>query len=523
MKKKDLDTSLKLLVRTSLIVFIGLIFSKVLGYIYRIIIARHFGPEVYGMFSLALTITGFFTAIAAIGYSAGLSRYIPLLRGKNDFDAIRYIYKKTLRSYTLCGIVAAIILFFTSRIIALDIFHNESLVGPLKIMATGVLFIMLTDIYIVAIRAFEEIGWYSFLYNILQNILRVLVLFSLIYLGLTSGVNTVVLSFISSAIITLIASYFVSRYKIKELFKIHTMKDYSAIDREFFNYSWPIMFFGIVSTIFYWIDTFSIGFYKSALQVGWYNAAVPIAMLISFIPELFMQLFFPMITREYSNRNYKLIEQLSKQVTKWIFMFTLPIFILIFLFPGAALNILFGENYIVAQDALRLLLLGSFVSTIFVVSNNLISMLGKSKIILMNMTIAAILNFVLNMFLVPANNLFGFDNSNGLLGASFSTLLSVLVLNLLFLIQTKKYLFFIPLKRKMITIFLISIIPTVLLFYIRKVIPLTIISITIISVTFFIIYFFLILISKSFDENDWMIIRSSVRKLLKYKLIFSRK
>ena len=57
---KGLDKSLKLLVKTSVIVFIGIALSKILTYGYRVIIARHYGPEVYGLFSLSLMIVGWF-------------------------------------------------------------------------------------------------------------------------------------------------------------------------------------------------------------------------------------------------------------------------------------------------------------------------------------------------------------------------------------------------------------------------------------------------------------------------------
>ena len=89
--ENHLDTSLKLIVKTSFIVFLGLMVSKLLGYGYRILIARFFGPEAYGLFSLTLSIVPFFTTLAFFGLTDGLMRFIPMLRAKNKDDEIESI------------------------------------------------------------------------------------------------------------------------------------------------------------------------------------------------------------------------------------------------------------------------------------------------------------------------------------------------------------------------------------------------------------------------------------------------
>ena len=60
-KKENLfDRSLVLLVKSSFVVFVGLFFSKICTYGYRIVVARYYGPEVYGLFALSLMVIGWF-------------------------------------------------------------------------------------------------------------------------------------------------------------------------------------------------------------------------------------------------------------------------------------------------------------------------------------------------------------------------------------------------------------------------------------------------------------------------------
>jgi len=53
---KDVNDSLSVLAKSGSIVLIGFVISKIFSYIYRIMIARIYGPEIYGMFLIALSV-----------------------------------------------------------------------------------------------------------------------------------------------------------------------------------------------------------------------------------------------------------------------------------------------------------------------------------------------------------------------------------------------------------------------------------------------------------------------------------
>jgi len=512
----SLDNSLKLLAKTSVIVFVGVFLSKILAYAYRVIIARYYGPEVYGLFSLVIMILGAIVAISSLGLVDGLSRFIPQYRGKRESNKISYLFRLTNKILLITSIFSAVLLFFLSEFIAVSIFHNSALTILLKIMAFFVPIAVLSGPFLSTLRAYEMINSYSFIFNILQNSIRVLALIILVLFGFQS--SSVVTSYCLGFLAVLVASYLICKYKISELFIKYNLfqKDKSIIRKSFFAYSFPLLFFGIVSMIFYWIDSFFLGYFKGVESVGFYNAAVPIALLLAITPELFMQLFFPMINRHYSNKNNELIKQLSKQLGKWVFMVNLPVFILIFVFPGAAINILFGSQYLVAQNALRILIFGSFIASIAVISNNLLSMAGKSKLVLADIVIASVLNIILNFILIPTPSIFGVDNSLGINGAAIATALSMVFLNILFFFQARKYLRIMPLRAKMINILLMGLIPAIALFYLRNIFPSqNIILIILMAASFLLVYAILVLISRSLDENDWNIIKAIWRKVIK--------
>src|SRR3990167_5022972 len=92
-KDEEITKGLNLILKSSIIVLAGFILSKIFGYVYRIIIARHFGPEIYGLFSLATLIVGWVVAVAGLGFTEGILRYASLYRGKNELNKIRYVFR----------------------------------------------------------------------------------------------------------------------------------------------------------------------------------------------------------------------------------------------------------------------------------------------------------------------------------------------------------------------------------------------------------------------------------------------
>src|SRR3989344_6631458 len=72
----EFDKDLKLIAKSSVVVFLGILLSKVFTYVYRIIIAREFSPADYGLFTISAMITGWFIALSNVGLNHGLARYI---------------------------------------------------------------------------------------------------------------------------------------------------------------------------------------------------------------------------------------------------------------------------------------------------------------------------------------------------------------------------------------------------------------------------------------------------------------
>lgn len=514
---KQINKYLGLILNSSFIVFIGLALSKILSYSYRIVIARFFGVEMYGVFSLAVIISSWFVTLTGLGLSEGILRYLVIYKNRSVAKS-KYILSYISIISLVSSLIGAIILFSCAEIVAVKFFKEAYLTAFLRGFSLIVPFFTFAHIYLSLLRAFEKIAWYSFILNVFQNVIKLLALVLLILLGLES--NAIIASHIMAIVGMFILSYLIARKVSRGLFssaEVLNSGEKKDLRNQVFTYSLPLVFFNLMYVIFYWIDSISLGYYRGSFVVGLYNAALPIALLLGIIPELFMQLFLPIITGAYSRKEKALIEQLSKQVVKWIYTVNLPLFILIFLFPEQIIAILFGSEFIGAAQALRILSLGSIITSIFTVWQQITYAQGKSAIFLKNMLIASALNASLNFVLIPMEKIWFLDNHLGLEGASIATLISVICFNLLFTKGVREYLPTAPFRRKMLNVsftgIVAAIIITITISIYPQIAPTSIFSLIMVATFFTILYVALLWIFRSFDKHDLEISDVFLRKI----------
>ncbi|OIO42926.1 hypothetical protein COU56_00555 [Candidatus Pacearchaeota archaeon CG10_big_fil_rev_8_21_14_0_10_31_9] len=503
-----IDRSLKVIVSASFIILLTTFISKILTYLYRIVIARYYGVEIYGVYSISLMVIGWVTVFAGLGFAGGLTRYLSYHRGKNEEYKSSYLVKKTTFFLIISGIIGCLIIILTSSFIANQIFHIAELQTFLIIFSLSIPFSVLAGIFFSILRSYEKIGWFAFIVNILQNSVKLLALVFLIYLGFSS--KSIAVSHVAGVAIALVVAYIISRKKIPFIFKEQKVKDAHSTMMQLVSYSWPLIFFGFIASILSWTDTFMIGVLRTTTEVGFYNAAVPIAVIINISADLFKQMFLPIITKEYGKGNIATVKVITRQVTKWLFVISIPLFIAIFLFPQEAIRILFGEQYLPASNSLRILAVGFFIASILDVSQEVLSMKGRSKLILMDTIVIAVVNIILNYILIPIY---------GISGAAFSTTFSISALSILFTYQVRKSSSIFIIKRDVIKVLFSGIVAFLLTWfsflYITEEIPRLIVG----GILFVLTYFLLIYLTHSIDKNDYMILRAIKGKLTKMSQI----
>lgn len=174
-----------------------------------------------------------------------------------------------------------------------------------------------------------------------------------------------------------------------------------------------------------WLDTFMIGIFMDAEAVGIYNGAIKIALFSKLILMSVNSIFGPTISKLYAKGDITGISSAYKATVRWIIHLSFPCFLFIFFFSKQIMGF-YGPEFVQGATALIVLSAGQLVSLSVGSAGSLLNMTGRPKVELYNRGFALILNFLLNLYLIPLM---------GINGAAVATASSISLVNILRLVE----------------------------------------------------------------------------------------
>jgi O-antigen/teichoic acid export membrane protein len=193
--------------------------------------------------------------------------------------------------------------------------------------------------------------------------------------------------------------------------------------REMLTFSVPLMLASGMQFLITNTDTILVGAFLATTSVGVYNAALRIMNLgwLFFYPVT--TLLGPVLTR--LDREYRIVEATrTYQVSvKWMALLTIPMFLLLFLFPQVVIGVTFGEEATSGAAALRILILPVMFSVLLGPNDGALVSFGHNKIHMYGNAATALANLGLNLFLIPRY---------GIVGAATATALSLGMRNVIY-------------------------------------------------------------------------------------------
>ncbi|HJH29877.1 MAG TPA: hypothetical protein C5S51_09340 [Methanosarcinaceae archaeon] len=495
------NSTLKRLVVSTSIVFIGSIVGMLLAFANRLIIIRSLTVEEFGIYSIGLTLLNILVLISALGLQVGTTREIAYFKAQNSMDKIWNVIISAIQ----IAIVSSLFFLLVAELsvdFILPIFDINGLNSISKIFFIALPFSVLTSIILTIFRGFGIMKENIIFNNILLFVFEIMYLFIAIVfdLSLRSFVYAHVLAIIS---VFIVLALYTSRHSL--ILKIKVDK-YEPMRKSLLLFSLPLMGLAMVPIIITTTDTLMLGYFMNADAVGIYNGAVPFASIISAILSSLMFLYVPLMTQLYSKKQNDEIKRTYSIITKWIFSISLPIFFIVFFFPDSVLNAFFGFRYIQADIVLQLLTLGFFTNTILGPNGITLTIMGKTKIVFVFALLRLIINISLNVLLIP---LMGFV---GAAIASAIALISINILNSMKLYSISKIQ---PFSKNYLKPIMLSFIVafTVSTLFRTSTYLLPIWMLIVLFVVFAGVYCLSILLTKSFDDEDLMLMLEVEKKL----------
>lgn len=399
---------------------IGFVFAPISG----LITTRALGVELYGIYSLVTYWTNFLAGLSTLGFGGALTRFISSYRGEKRLDKVKGSIHLSLKVGIIVSSAMTILVFLFPGVICNMLCRQPSMADAFRFFSFNILFTAIYSVLLAALTGFQNQRAVVLSNSILGNAAKIMSL--LIFLAFGLKLYAALASSIIQDLVVLCAAVVFLLKVFPELGRrgVKAVSEASKL----WKFSGTMFATSLLNRYTIRLDLLFLGFYCSLADVGMYSVALRLQPLIYTPHYAISQIFGPIVAELSLKNNRKEMQYLYRTVTKWTASFSLPIFLTIGLFHQPILE-LFGNDFKGASAALLILGLGNSFADIFGMSGQVIVMIGKPGLNLVNTICSATVAVGLFTLLIPRY---------GMIGAAIATAVSVGLINCIRLAQVYK-------------------------------------------------------------------------------------
>lgn len=392
------DTKFSEILRGSIWALSARVLATVFGFISSIIIARFYGAEATGIVAVINSYLILITIFTVLGTNTSILRLIPEHIVKFSATSAYKLYQKT--QYMVIGIslCTGILSFFSANLVADKVFSKPHLSIYFALASGFVVFKSLALLNTQAVRGLKLIKMFALMQIFPQSFNLILLITLVIY---WPSPNVPVYALLGCFTLTGIIGWFIVESTFRKLI---TKKDDSIHNlscKTILSISLPMLMTATMSFIISETGVIMLGMFRTEAEVGYYAIAVKVAYLTSFALMAINSIAGPKFSELFHSNKIDELFHVAQKSAKLIFYTTTPLLVGFIILGKPLLSIIFGSEFGVAYLALAILVLGQFVSSISGSTGMFLNMTGNQIVYRNIMLIAAALNIILNLLLIP--------------------------------------------------------------------------------------------------------------------------
>ena len=394
--------------------FLVVLFARLGGLFFIIIIARFLMPEGFGIYNLVISLALIFLVTVDTGANRSLLRYVADAIGKKDYKLARanfnYLFK--LKLYLTLSISIGLIIL--SYPLSFYLFKKPELFLPLIFTSLYILSYSFGSFYNTCFYIIKKVNYVTikeFLFEVARN-LGVLLVFFLV------AKEYYVIGTIGVLALTMFLAALFLIYNLRKLSPfLFEKSDLTPDKKRIFRFFLYLGAIGSFLVIFGYVDTIMIGIFLDISYVGFYAAALTLTgSLWSFLN--ISQILLPIFTQMKEHD----LESAFNNVYKYLAILAIPAIFGIFVLGKPFIRAIYGPEYLPAVLPFYILSILILEVPLISIVESLFSAVEKPKYIMKIIIIATIMNIILNFVLIKS--LLTISPEMAIIGAAMASLTS---------------------------------------------------------------------------------------------------
>lgn len=367
-----------------------------------LLLARLLGPDDYGLYHLAISAGAMFTGIASLGLDDAMVRYVAILSGRRDRPGVWGTVQIGLGIAIPVSVLMGGVLFLAAPMVAEGLFDEAALTPALHLMAFVVPLLTLSNVLLGITRGFGRMDHAAFGENVVQSLVRLVLLAILALIGLDLYAALIVFA-IGDLASSLTFGLFLNRhFSLRPSAHPEPRRDVRGV----FGFAFPLWLSGLMKQFQRNISVLVLGVVAVPASVGVFAIVAQVNMVGQAIYRAVGVAVKPLLAQLHDRGDRRALQHIYTTTSRWLLMMNIPFLLGMVLYPSSVLAI-FGEDYTVGAAALTVMALGQLINAGTGICGSLIDMTGHTRIKVANSVFWLLALGVSNLLLVPPYGVLG--------------------------------------------------------------------------------------------------------------------
>ncbi|MDA2920097.1 oligosaccharide flippase family protein [Desulfobacterota bacterium AH_259_B03_O07] len=338
--------------------------ASIFSAIQTIIIARMLGISDYGLLVLIIAYVDILNALFDFKVWETATKYIGTFWLKGEKERTSSMIKLSYFVDIASGSLAFLIAIITAKIASKYLIHSPDAYDLICIYAFSLLIDTANLTSDAILRVFDRFKLIAFIVS-LNNLIRLALVSIVLYLGM--GIQGVLFSFIAASFLGFAVRFWAVTKTLNENGLQRWWKsNMGLVKDQWKSIAWFLSNTGLAGTFNMASDNFLgvlvLGYFSGKEAAAYYKVARSIVKIMTRIMDPLYEAIYPELVRISGLNDLKEFKKLLKSSTITLMKFIVPIAILLLIFSGPIINIVYGEEYHPSSDVLRVLTLAIFIT-----------------------------------------------------------------------------------------------------------------------------------------------------------------